>query len=151
VRILQQCVDRYLFVTPRVASTSRPQCCRRSLFFLACPSCSNDGKSQQRCLPLGRGVHAMPSCTYSCERNHRPPAHSLFATLDPLLPVPVMAELLEYCRKETMGEETSFAHSCTAQYSTLETRRGDCANRVRGWSLFWIILSGIRPRDAITS
>ena len=54
-----------------------------------------------------------PSC-YSCERNHRPPAHSLFATLDPLLPVPVMAELLEYCRKETMGEETSFAHSCTA-------------------------------------
>src|SRR5699024_5782802 len=99
-----------------VASTSRPQCCRRSLFFLACPSCSNDGKSQQRCLPLGRGVHAMPSCTYSCERNHRPPAHSLFATLDPLLPVPVMAELLEYCRKETMGEETSFAHSCTAQY-----------------------------------
>jgi len=56
----------------------------------------------------------MPSCTYSCERNHRPPAHSLFATLDPLLPVPVMAELLEYCRKETMGEETSFAHSCNS-------------------------------------
>ena len=37
-----------------------------------------------------------------------------FATLDPLLPLSVMAELLEFYRRESMGEETSFAHSCTS-------------------------------------
>ena len=49
---------------------------------------------------------------YSCERNRRPPAHTVFLTFDPLLPVSVMTELLEYYRRESMGEETGFAHSC---------------------------------------
>ena len=71
--------------------------------------------SPTRHMPLRPG-HDLSRPLYSCERNHRPPAHSLVATLDPLLPVPVMAELLEYCRKETMGEETSFAHSCAVLY-----------------------------------
>ena len=57
---------------------------------------------------------------YSCERNRRPPAHTVFLTFDPLLPVSAMTELLEYYRRESMGEETGFAHSCIALYCTLQ-------------------------------
>ena len=45
---------------------------------------------------------------YCGERNRRPPAQPFFfffflATIDPLLPVLVMTELLKYYRRESMG------------------------------------------------
>ena len=38
--------------------------------------------------------------------------HTLFYNIRPTFPVSVTAELLEYYRRESMVEETGFAHSC---------------------------------------